>query len=198
MLQKTEASYRKSHAKVSAQPRLCAADKGLLRLAVIDDDDRVLHVSCANGALISLMTKKHRCQFCGTTHDLEKMRAARETLPEADVLYCQPDEIPWRDESFSVLMCSMPFYEMDDPGKMLSESLRVLKPGGQILLALPWYPAPLNHLMNYMARQGDLERTPVCYTRQEAVAALEVMGFESVTWHAQELGSAVVVGWKAK
>lgn len=199
MLPKAQATYAdKRQVKAIAKEKLTAGEKGFFRLAVIDEDDKVLHVSCATGTLLSRLTEKYSCSFCGTTDDLPKMRRARSALPQADIIYAEPDDIPWHDDSFAVVMCSAPFFQMEDPGKMLVEVLRVLKPGGQFLISLPWYPAPINQMLNALMRRSDMERPPVYYTKQEAMASLEAMAFEAVSFHPESFGTAVVIGWKAK
>lgn len=198
MLQKTQSSVSRQRVKASPSNRLSAGERGLLQLAVIDDEDRLLHIACSKGVLLRELLKRYSCETCGTTNSLENLRYSRQMLPEADVIYAQPDEIPWRDESFSVLMCNAAYNQVENPGRMMEEAMRVLKPGGQILIALPWYPVPIAGVINYLANQAGTENPTYCYSKQEAVASLEAMGFESVTWHPNELGSSVVVGWKPK
>ncbi len=192
MLQKTQSSALQTKVKVSFPNRLSAGERGLLQFAVIDDEDKTLHIACGHGTLLRELSKQHRCEMCGTTNDIEALRYARQTLTDADIIYAQPEEIPWHDESFTVLLCSSSFTDMTNPRHLLKESLRVLKPGGQMVIALPWYPAPISTVFNRM------EGSNYYYSKQEAIAALEVMGFESVTWHSNELGNCVVVGWKPK
>jgi Methylase involved in ubiquinone/menaquinone biosynthesis len=198
MLQKTQSTISIKKAKQSVSRRLNAGEKGLLQFAVIDDGDTVLQISCSGGALLREMLRKHHCQVCGTTGDMAALRVARQSLPDADIIYAQPDDIPWRDESFSILLCNVDFGQIEDPARLLKEAMRVLKPGGQMLMTLTWYPSPISHMLNYFSRQEGFENSNHCYSKQEAIATLEVMGFESVTWHTNEFGSSVVIGWKPK
>jgi len=198
MLQKTHSSVSRQGTKVIQPSRMSAGERGLLQFAIIDDEDRLLHIACSKGTLLRELLRKYHCEACGTTNNLEDLRHARQTLPDSDIIYAQPDEIPWRDESFSVIMCNAAYNQVDDPGKMLEESMRVLKPGGQILIALTWYPTPIAGVINYFTGQAGTESPIYCYSKQEAIASLEAMGFESVTWHSNELGSSVVIGWKPK
>jgi len=43
-------------------------------------------------------------------------------------------DIPEADARFDCVMCVSSFYQIPDPGKALAEFMRVLKPGGRVLL----------------------------------------------------------------
>lgn len=196
MLQKTQEPLLMQAAAPMGLNRLTAAMRGICQWAVIDEGDRVLDMDCGSGALLRALAQKASCQLCGMTQDVERSRQARCQLPDADILFAQPEDIPWHDEAFDLVVCTLPLNAMDNPKRSLSEVLRVLKKGGQFLLANPWYPSPLRQLVNHFSFQADEGKGPACYSRQDIMAALEAAGFENVTWHTPELGMSVTVGWR--
>lgn len=197
MLSKAENHAMLPQSVSTPKVKLTPVMQALAHWAAIDEGDKVLDMACGNGALLRLISQQIECSLCGIASSMEQYRAVRAMLPDADILYAQPEDIPWRENSFDVVMCGLPFYSMEDPGKILREALRVLKPGGQFLLATAWYPAPLRQLYNCFSGRWEEAQTPVMYGKQEMVATLEAVGFRNVTWRAADMRVGITIGWKA-
>ena len=188
----------------SMLPKPAAATKGkmapamhaLAQWAAIDAGDKVLDMACGNGALLNVISQQIECNLCGIASSMEQYRYLRSMLPNADILFSQPEDIPWRENSFDVVMCSLPFQAMEDPGKVLKEALRVLKPGGQFVWATTWYPAPLRQLLNRFTNNLDGPDSSVMYGKHEMMATLESLGFLNVTWRAADIRIGITIGWK--
>ncbi len=176
--------------------RLTPSMHALLQWAAIDAGDKVLDMACGNGALLRLISRRTDCHLCGIASSVDQYRSVRATLPNADILFSQPEDVPWHEGSFDVVMCGMSMSAMEDPGKVLKEALRVLKPGGQFLLASAWYPAPLRQLVNRMNGRVEEEQSPLLYGKHEMLATLEAAGFRKVTWRAVDMRVGVTIGWK--
>ena len=181
---------------MTAKGRLTPAMHALNQWAAIDSGDKVLDMACGSGMLLKLINQRVDANLCGIASTVEQSRAVRAMLPESDILFAQPEDIPWRESSFDVVLCGLPFYAMEDPGKALKEALRVLKPGGQFLLATTWYPVPLRQLINCFSGLWEDAQPPVFYGKHEMLAALEAVGFQKVTWRAADMRVGVTIGWK--
>ena len=167
-------------------------NKFLASLAIINEGEKILHISCGDGSLIRWLEEKYQCSISGTTSLHESICAMKLAIPKADVVYCHTEDIPWCDETFSVLLCSHLLSNISDPGKMLASMMRVLKPGGQILIPITYSIfAPLHCSAHYFRSYSKLS-----YLRCKAMMLLEETGFDTVTWHNHGLSGAAVVGWK--
>ena len=77
---------------------------------------------------------------------------------------------------------------------MLGEVLRVLKPGGQLVLGTACWPAAMNALRRWVAVSA--EGTSV--NRLELQIRLTDLSFEQVSWQRTGLGTGVMTAWKRK
>lgn len=59
--------------------------------------------------------------------------AAREKGWTADLRAARGEAIPFADRSFDCVVCTFTLCSVDDPGQVLAELSRILKPGGQAL-----------------------------------------------------------------
>lgn len=198
MLQKTASQTLRSSSIVSPKKRLTPVMRSLYQWAMVDANDRVLDLTCGDGVLLAAIDKKVNCHICGIAATNEQSRCARAILPNADILFAQIEDIPWHDEGFDVVMCGMPLYQMDNPERALKEAFRVLKPGGQFVMASPWYPSPLRQWMNHFSVKAEEVAGPICMDRHESSVVLEQIGFKKVSWRQAELSVGVTIGWKPK
>ena len=83
MLQKTQSSISRQRVKTSHSGRLSAGERGLLQFAMIDEDDKLLHIACSQGALLRELMMRHRCEACGTTNTIENLRHSRNFIQQA-------------------------------------------------------------------------------------------------------------------
>jgi ubiquinone/menaquinone biosynthesis C-methylase UbiE len=99
---------------------------------------RVLDIGCGNGALLKKLSEKYEDDFDGSGVDAsEKMiaQAARRCSGHANLSFHKIDGpfLPFADNSFDCILSLLSFRYLDwDP--ILKEILRVLKPGGEIMV----------------------------------------------------------------
>ena len=196
MLSKAENHAMLPKPAAAAKGKMTPAMHALAQWSAIDAGDKVLDMACGNGALLNMVSQQIECNLCGITSSMEQYRYLRTILPNADILFAQPEDIPWRENSFDVVICSLSFQSMEDPGKVLKEALRVLKPGGQFVLATTWYPTPLRQLFNKFTNKWDESDAPIMYGKHEMMATLESVGFQNVTWRAADIRIGITIGWK--
>ncbi|MCL2867010.1 MAG: methyltransferase domain-containing protein [Clostridia bacterium] len=195
MLNKTDVLVKKPGWLSPTRDRLSAKDKNMLRLAVINEDDNVLQIPCENGTLLTHIAGKYRCRINGATNDYNQMRSTHAMNPDINIVYCGRNEIPWRDNSFSVLFSGLPFTDITDAAKLFNEAMRVLKAGGQFICLLPVKPALYKQAI-YSTPNNVSMAVRTLLTRHEAMAAMSEAGFQSVSWHMRGLFNAITVGWK--
>ncbi len=118
--------------------RLSLAQKAVVDWAKLDDYSAVLDVDCSDGRLLEHFLRRYSLRACGIAADSSQLREAVEVLGNtAEVLRADARDIPWRSRSFD-LVCMTRQLAGEAPAKQtLSEILRVMKPAGQLVVAVP-------------------------------------------------------------
>src|SRR5262249_20429868 len=105
--------------------------------------DRVLDVGCGGGMAIKLLADRARDGFvAGLDYSTEMVEQARRRNAAAvrrfavEVRHGDAMALPYGDESFDQVCAIETFYFWPDPRRGLAEAYRVLRPGGQITVAL--------------------------------------------------------------
>lgn len=193
MITKVQGKTVSGELSVKARPRLNALEKAMLKWAVVDPEDRVLDASVGRGLMAEYLRRNMQCEVCGVSADMEDVRAARARLQSCDIVYAPVGDIPWREDAFDTVLMQWRG-DADSLDRMLSEALRVLKPGGQLVLGTACWPAAMNALRRWMAVSA--EGTPV--NRLELQSRLSDLSFEQVSWQRTGLGTGVMTAWKRK
>ena len=149
MITKVQGKTVSGELSVKACPRLNALEKAMLRWAVVDPEDRVLDACVGRGLIAEYLRRNMQCEVCGVSADMEDVRAARARLQSCDIVYAPMGDIPWREDAFDTVLMQWKG-EADALERMLSEVLRVLKPGGQLVLGTACWPAAMNALRRWM------------------------------------------------
>lgn len=193
MITKVQGKTVSGELSVKACPRLNALEKAMLRWTVVDPEDRVLDACVGRGLMAEYLSRNMQCEVCGVSADMEDVRAARARLQSCDIVYAPVGDIPWREDAFDTVLMQWKG-EADALDRMLSEVLRVLKPGGQLVLGTACWPAAMNALRRWVAVSA--EGTPV--NRLELQIRLTDLSFEQVSWQRTGLGTGVMTAWKRK
>jgi ubiquinone/menaquinone biosynthesis C-methylase UbiE len=99
---------------------------------------RIIDVGCGNGAVLADFVEwgatPERC--AGVDLLDERVAAARERLPDADIGAGSADALPWGDASFDIALQFTLLSSVLDDGvrqRVASETIRVLRPGGVLV-----------------------------------------------------------------
>ncbi len=150
-------------------------------LAVGPEDD-LLDVACGWGEFLAVHAPRAR-RVAGIDWSEKKVGLARERLADriaegtAEVAHGDAAELPWEDGTFSAVTCMAAFPFFTDPARVLSEILRVLRPGGRVVMqiGMRWSDGPPKHMPALLSQVVDL-------SDEAAVQKLfEDAGFDRVT-----------------
>jgi ubiquinone/menaquinone biosynthesis C-methylase UbiE len=137
----------------------------------------VLDVGCGNGNLLALLNNSSR-KLAGADLSPEMLRHAWAKLGDGiDLKVTDSENLPWNPGSFDAITCTDSFHHYPNPAQVLLEMRRVLKPGGYIVIADPWAPAPFRWIVNFLFRfgiSGDVK----LYSTAEWRRMMDAAGFQ--------------------
>ncbi len=172
----TLSSYQ---AVLGVKKRLSAPMRACISWAMLEEHDKILDMACAGGALLSHLNDKMRLTLCGMCDQPEQARAVREMLDDADVISGRADDIPWRDNSFDIVL--LPTAVKGDVARgAIVEAFRVLRQGGQFVMA-----------------SSHVQLSESGYSRREMMRMMQEAGFTGVGCRKNLLCGALV-GFKPR
>jgi SAM-dependent methyltransferase len=104
-------------------------------------DDDLLDVACGWGEFLAVHAANAR-RVAGIDWSQEKVALARERLAgrtaseTAEVVHGDAADLPWKDDTFSAVTCMDAFPFFTAPDRVLAEILRVLRPGGRMVMQI--------------------------------------------------------------
>ncbi len=175
MLTKTQTAGKMT--LLGVHQRLNAAMRACVSWAAIEEHDKILDMTCGDGRLLAHLNDQLRLTLCGMCESSGQARTVSEMLGGADVIPARMEDIPWRDNTFDEVLLSGSL--KGDARRILAEALRVLRAGGQFVMASP-----------LISPRGEGEMT-----RRELMRMMQEAGFREVSFRATGLFGAII-GWK--
>lgn len=149
---------------------------------------RILDAGCGTGGLIRRLGQRHaNWQWTGVDVEPLACEFARSRCA-ADIVQGSLLALPFADDTFAAAVCSDVLYHLDDDAAALREILRVLKPGGVLVINVPAHP----WLWSYHDVTVHGRRR---YTRPALARTVENVGFaieRSTHWNALPLPLVIV------
>jgi SAM-dependent methyltransferase len=148
------------------------------------DGERCLEVGCGGGRLLERVLAAG-AQAAGVDHspdmlDLtsQRNRGAVET-GALEIKLGEAEQLPWPEATFNVLLSANTFFFIAQPERALAEFLRVLSPGGRMVIATVPGPLPAPSLRNWWVYVWGSQMH--VYDDEQMRAMVERAGFSSVT-----------------
>jgi demethylmenaquinone methyltransferase/2-methoxy-6-polyprenyl-1,4-benzoquinol methylase len=102
--------------------------------------DTLLDVACGTGAVAIELARRHGCDVVGIDQSPEMLAAGRRRVEAAGLARRirleegRAEELPYEDESFDALTFTYLLRYVADPGAVLAELARVVRPGGTVAM----------------------------------------------------------------
>lgn len=131
----------------------------ILKVAGDVHGKKVLDVGCGGGSLVFLLAKAG-AEVVGVENEKLGLQFARENLKSVENAnlhytfeHASAYELPFKDETFDIVVSCEVIEHLREPERMLREVLRVLNPGGKFILTTPYrmteVPQDENHVKEY-------------------------------------------------
>lgn len=124
-------------------PRCYSTDRDRLlflylkhKTSYLQSNDKVLHIA-PESSLKHLLQERSDLQY--TSGDKFEEGYAGYYY-DRDVIQMDVTDIPYENDAFDLVICNHVFEHLNDDRKAMGEILRVLKPGGQAIMQVPWSP----------------------------------------------------------
>ena len=142
----------------------------------------LLDAGCGTGAMLKLLAQDvPEKRYFGIDLSERMIEVAKEHGNTIQFLQGDCEELPYPDESFDAITCSMSFHHYPNVEKFFRNVYRTLKPGGRLILRdmttqntfVMWF---INHvelpLLNRFCGKGDVR----CYSRQDVQKLCDLSG----------------------
>ena len=102
---------------------------------------RVLEIGCGLGLYLNRIAPGAALTV-GVEYEADRARLAAENVDGATVVTAANEALPFADGSFDIVLTNEVIEHVTDDGRSAREMVRVLRPGGRIVLFCPnrWYP----------------------------------------------------------
>lgn len=158
------------------------SDAGARVAAILDEIGarEVLDIGCGAGALARVLAE-HGVAVVGIDPAQEAITAARERVPEARLMVGRAEALPFGEDSFDACIFLNSLHHVPVPlmQSALHEALRVLRPGGEVVIVEPLARGAFFEVMRPVDDESDI--------RTAAIAAIDAVrgaaaGPAPVTW----------------
>jgi SAM-dependent methyltransferase len=154
-----------------------------LLLAEARPGERVLDLGCGAGRFVAAL-RDAGADPVGVEIAQAALERARRTAPGADLrLLADDGSVPLEHGSVDLVWCSEVLEHVADAAQLLLEARRVLRPGGRLLVTVPFHgrvQAALIALARFDAHFDPLGQHLRFFTRTSLARTLAEAGFEDV------------------
>jgi demethylmenaquinone methyltransferase/2-methoxy-6-polyprenyl-1,4-benzoquinol methylase len=147
---------------------------------MLKEGGNILDVACGNGMLLKMLSDKADFQAYGVDISEKMIIEARNRYPKMQFSVTNSSRLPFQADFFDAVTVCAAFHHFSEPEEFVSEAKRVLKPGGQIYIADPYFPPLFRQIANLiipLMKMGDVK----VYKKSELIKFFKDEGFNNIT-----------------
>jgi len=120
----------------------------LLAQVELKQGANVIDVGCGTGTILRYMADA--CPINGYGIDMtdNMIEQAKRKCPEMDIRLSRCEETPFDSSTFNVITVCMAYHHFSDKAGFVKEAARIIKPGGSLYIADPYFPGIVRGVMN--------------------------------------------------
>jgi ubiquinone/menaquinone biosynthesis C-methylase UbiE len=162
---------------------------------------RILDVGCATGRLLCKLGQNGAKNLSGVDIAPNIIKVAQQKLYDIDIkanlkIADAECNLSWADHSFDYIILSGAIHHFFRPIDALNEIYRVLDKGGKLIIAEPWFPVIIRHVLNLwlfiFSHDGDFH----FYTPTQTMRLISTVGMNHVGYKKISFLSYLVTGFK--
>ncbi|MDR2888561.1 MAG: class I SAM-dependent methyltransferase [Lachnospiraceae bacterium] len=148
----------------------------LLSQVKLQDGFSVLDVGCGTGYVLRKMASSTSIHGYGIDVEDEMIAVARKKCPDMTIQRSPCENTPFSDCQFDVLTACMAYHHFSDKAGFIKEASKILKPGGCLYIADPFFPYPIRKIINAILKLVRL--TGKFFTAHEIETDFSKEGFK--------------------
>jgi SAM-dependent methyltransferase len=150
---------------------------------------RMLEAGCGLGQYVILLRQRGRA-VSGADWSLDALRRCRAAMPSAPLAVMDLGRLGIKSGVLAAyISLGVVEHDANGPGAIVSEAVRVLAPGGTLLLSVPYWNGTRRVLARRVIREGRRIRAAggrfyqFAFSRNEVRSALEAHGVQVLSFH---------------
>ena len=149
----------------------------LLSLLDLNPSDTVLDAGCGTGHLLRRMSGLQDINGYGIDTEPKMTEQAKRKCPEMTIMLSPCEQTPFENEKFDAVTACMAYHHFPGKKEFAEEAQRILKKGGCLYIADPYFPYPVRKAINGLLRL--LRITGRFFTAEEIEKDFGRFGFEA-------------------
>ena len=136
----------------------------------------VIDVGCGTGYLLRRIAEQQEIIGYGIDLEPNMIDEAKAKCPEMNIQVSPSENTPFDNNTFDVMTACMAYHHFSDKEGFVKEAARIIKPGGYLYIADPFFPFPVRKTIN-----GILKLFRIAgkfFTEREIAADFSRYGFE--------------------
>lgn len=124
----------------------------LFALMKLNPLEAVLDVGCGTGYLLRKISKSYEINGCGIDVEDNMVQVAKKQCPEMNIQRSSCEKTPFDSNEFDIVTACMAYHHFSDKKGFAKEAARILKTGGYLYIADPFFPFIIRKIINGLAR----------------------------------------------
>lgn len=158
---------------------------------------KLLDIGCGTGNVLMRINRNENLYLYGIDISEKMIEKAKKNLGnKAELKVGDSEYLPWKDNSFDVIVCNASFHHYPNPEKVLLEMKRVLKKNGTVIIGDPTGPIIVRQILNLLfkfSNNGDYR----AYSKKEIEAllikcGLEPFNFKKINWKSFAINAKII------
>jgi len=122
----------------------------MLEFCDVTDGDRILDVGCGSGSLLYAISQKAAVLAHGVDISPRMINECRNRYTNLIFDVSNGENLNFPDGNFDMVTICCALHHLNNPENFFSEARRVLKPGGKLVVAEPWFPPGIRHFVDFV------------------------------------------------